>query len=271
MLLRLSYLAILIVVACATETKSTDKLKESKKKDDVKGRNKRALYYQNDLISNQDRQMRKLNPFGLMPFDYQMGVPPLYDYGLYDYLPVNPALVSPVAYPLYGPAIGPQYDQLVAARPISRANAAAVRTAINPALAAPVDYNYDYPIPVTRSANVGRRRRIIPLSATNEENPEVVGGQITEKVHTLSAPRFEVPAGSTFESQFAVPQMPVTNNFDGQTFDFKNFENQQQPPTEFFNPEQPQEFAQLHRHNLDAIKSAFEKGNEMNMIPKNNF
>lgn len=61
---------------------------------ELKDRSKRALYYQNDLISNQERQLRSLMPMG--------GAYPFYDYYAYPMYP---------AYDYLYPDI---YDQLLA-------------------------------------------------------------------------------------------------------------------------------------------------------------
>lgn len=105
MLVKLSCVAIVLAIACfqtgysaslkhETEETKTSEIDETS---ELKDRSKRALYYQNDLISNQERQLRSLLPAGgAYPFyDYAYPIYPFYDYlypDIYDQLLAQYAL-----------------------------------------------------------------------------------------------------------------------------------------------------------------------------------
>lgn len=99
MLIKLTCVAIVIAIACIQFGYGAEELKKETEAENGQ-RNKRALYYQNDLQSNIERQLRAQYPLGVgAAYDY--GVLPAYDYYYYDYL-------ADPFYPIY--PIYPFYD-----------------------------------------------------------------------------------------------------------------------------------------------------------------
>lgn len=269
MLLRVSCVAILIAVACfqfsSAETKLMDKLKENAAEmtqtetTDLKERNKRALYYQNDLISNKERQIRKAFPLGPIGgiglgglggiggiggigyglYDYAYGLP-FYDYLAYDYYPLYGGVYD---YGLYGGGITDSLPARAAAAPaIANTNAKAVQTVVNPALQASVDYDDDDDLTML-NARYAAAHNAAPIQQQHGARP--LAAQIQPSQWN----------GYAQQQQFAIPQQ----------FGKQQFAHQQAiAPQAIIAGPQAQQYAPSQRSALNAIRAASSKGAKNN-------
>lgn len=269
MLLRVSCVAILIAVACfqfsSAETKLMDKLKENAEMTqqtettDLKERNKRALYYQNDLISNKERQIRKAFPLGPIGgiglggglgglggiggigyglYDYAYGLP-FYDYLAYDYYPLYGGLYD---YGLLGGGITDSLPARAAAAPaIAGSNAKAVQTVVNPALQAAVEYDDDDDLTMLNARYAAHNAA--PIQQQHGSRP--LAAQIQPSQWS----------GYAQQQQFAIPQQYGQQKFAHQ---------QAIAPQAIIASPQAQQYAPSQRSALNAIRAASSKSAKNN-------
>lgn len=222
---------------------------------DLKERNKRALYYQNDLISNKERQIRKAFPLGPIGgiglggigglgglggiggigglggvYDYAYGLP-IYDY--YDYYPLYGGVYD---YGLYGGGITDSLPARAAAAPaIASSNAKAVQTVVNPALQAAVEYDDDDDLTMLNARYAAHNAAPIQHQGSRPLSAHIQPSQWS---------------GYAQQQQFAIPQQ----------YGQQQFAHQQAiaPQAIIANP-QAQQYAPSQRSALNAIRAASSK------------